>query len=129
MLKNLLNYYPILIAWAVNGGLAVLLGSVAHISSTQEASVTTIVTALVVIFTMWKTREFAINGFVGALSTIAIAAGAFGLHLSSAEIGAAAAVLSGVLALLLHQSVTQAALVRTVNAPVQPFKVFDTLNK
>jgi hypothetical protein len=117
MLKNLLDYYPVLIAWAVNGGLAVLLGNVIHISSTQEAAITTIATALVVIFTMWKTREFAINGFVGALSTIAVAAGSFGLHLSSAEIGAAAAVLSGVLALLLHQSVVQAQFTASLRAP------------
>jgi hypothetical protein len=108
-LKNLLSYEPVLLGWVLNGGLAVLLGNVAHISHTQEAAVTTAATAVVAIVAWVKTTPHAAAGLVGAISTIAVAAGAFGLHLSSAEIGAGAAILSGILALLLRQNVSPAA--------------------
>lgn len=103
---NLLKYEPVLLAWVLNGGLAVLLGNVIHISSTQEAAITTAATALVAAFTWWKTTPHAVSGLVGAISTIAVAASAFGLHLSNAEIGAGAAILSGILALVLRQNVS-----------------------
>lgn len=109
---NLLRYEPVILAWALNGGLAVLLGNLFHISSTQEAAVTTIVTGLVAVYTWFGTKPHAVSGLVGALSTIAVAAGAFGLHLSSAEIGAGAAILSGILALILRQNVSPAASVK-----------------
>jgi hypothetical protein len=116
-LSSVLKYEPVLLAWVLNGGLAVLLGNVIHISSTQEAAVTTIATAAVAIYTAWETRPVAVAAFVGALSTAAVAAGAFGLHFSNAEIGAGAAVLSGVLALILRQNVSSAAAVREANPP------------
>ena len=41
---DFVRYEPVIVAWALNGGLAVLLGNVVGISPTQEAAVTTIVT-------------------------------------------------------------------------------------
>jgi hypothetical protein len=106
---GLLKYEPVILAWVLNGGLAVLLGNVFHISSTQEAAVTTILTALVGIFNWVMTKDHAVAGLVGFISTIAVAASAFGLHLTGAEIGAGVAILSGVLALVLRQNVSPAA--------------------
>lgn len=103
---NILKYEPVVLAWVLNGGLAVLLGNLVHISSTQEAAVTTIATGLVAVWMAIHTRPFAVAGLVGALSTIAVAAGAFGLHLSSAEIGAGAAILSGILGLVFRANVS-----------------------
>ena len=108
-MSGLFKYEPVILAWVLNGGLAVLLGNVIHISSTQEAAVTTIATALVGIFAWWKTSPHAVSGLVAFISTIAVAATAFGLHLSSAEIGAGVAILTGVLALLFRQNVSPTA--------------------
>jgi hypothetical protein len=111
LLKGLLKYEPALLSFVLSGGLAVLLGNVLHISSTQEAAVTTIATALAGVYAWWKTSPHAVGGLVAFISTITVAATAFGLHLSSAQIGAGAAVLSGVLALLFRQNVTPTAAV------------------
>lgn len=105
-MNSILKYEPVLLAWVLSGGLAVLLGNVVGISSTQEAAVTTIATALVGVFTWFRTTPHAVSGLVAFISTIAVAAGAFGLHLSSAEIGAGAAILSGILALVFRQNVS-----------------------
>ena len=108
---DFVKYEPVIVAWAVNGGLAVLLGNVVGISHTQEAAVTTIATGLVAIYTAIKTDNFTVSGFTGALTTIAVAAAAFGLHLSAQEMGAGIAVISGVLGLILRQNVSPAATV------------------
>jgi hypothetical protein len=108
---DFVRYEPVIVAWAVNGGLAVLLGNVVGISHTQEAAVTTIVTGLVAVFTMIKTDNFTVTGFTGVLSTVLVAAAAFGLHLSSQEIGVAVAVIAGIFGLVLRQNVSPAATV------------------
>lgn len=108
-IERLWRYEPAILAWALNGGLAVLLGNVFHITTTQEAAITTVLTACVAIFTAVRTRPVEAAAVVGALSTIAVAAGAFGLHLTSAQIGAGAAILSGIFALALRQNVSPAA--------------------
>ena len=105
------KYEPVIVAWALNGGLAVLLGDVVHISTTQEAAVTTILTGAVAIYTAIKTDNFTVSGFTGALSTVLVAAAAFGLHLSSQEIGVGVAVIAGILGLILRQNVSPKATV------------------
>lgn len=95
-----------MLAWALNGGLAVLLGAVFGISPAQEAAVTTIVTMAAGIFTIARTKEAGAASLTGMLATIAVAAGAFGLHLSSAQIGAGTAALGLVLALALRANVS-----------------------
>jgi hypothetical protein len=106
---DFVRYEPVIVAWAVNGGLAVLLGNVVGISHTQEAAVTTIMTGLVAIYTAVKTDNFTVTGFTGALTTIAVAATAFGLHLSAQEISAGVAIISGIIGLILRGSVSPAA--------------------
>jgi hypothetical protein len=100
------DYEPVIVAWALSGGLAVLLGDVIHISSVQEAAVTTILTGLVALYTMVKTKEFTVTTFTGILTTIAVASAAFGLHLSSQQIGVGVAVIGGIIGLVLRQNVT-----------------------
>jgi hypothetical protein len=106
---DFVKYEPVIVAWALNGGLAVFLGNVVKISSTQEAAVTTIVTALVAIYTAIKTDNFTVAGFTGALSTVLVAAGAFGLHLSSQEMGVGVAIIAGIFGLILRQNVSPKA--------------------
>jgi hypothetical protein len=106
---DFVKYEPVIVAWALNGGLAVLLGNVVGISHTQEAAVTTIVTGLVAIYTAIKTDNFTVTGFTGVLTTVAVAATAFGLHLSAQEISAGVAIISGVIGLILRQNVSPAA--------------------
>ena len=113
-ISGLLRYEPVLLSWVLNGGLAVLLGNVAHVSTAQEGAITTISTAVVAIFTWFKTKDKAVSTLVGFITTIATAAAAFGLHLSSAEIGAGAAILSGILALAFRANATPAAGVKPV---------------
>lgn len=108
IIQRLWNYEPAILSWALSGGLAVLLGNVFHISSTQQASVTTILAALAAIVTALKTKEKEVSVIVGAVVTIATAAAAFGLHLSSSEMGAGAAILSGILALVFRANLTPA---------------------
>jgi hypothetical protein len=99
------DYEPVIVAWALSGGLAVLLGDVVHISSVQEAAVTTILTGLVAIYTMVRTKEFVVTTFTGVLTTIAVAAAAFNLHLTSQQIGVGVAVIGGIIGLVLRQNV------------------------
>ena len=113
-ISGLLKYEPVLLSWVLNGGLAVILGNVAHVSSTQEGAITTISTAVVAIFTWLKTKDKAVSTLVGLITTIATAASAFGLHLSSAELGTGAAILSGVLALAFRANATPKAGVKPV---------------
>lgn len=109
VIAEIRDYEPVIVSWALSGGLAVLLGVVFHISPVQEAAVTTILTGLVAVYTMVKTREFVVSAFTGVLTTIAVAAAAFGLHLSSQQIGVGVAVIGGVVALGLRQNVTPKA--------------------
>jgi hypothetical protein len=108
-LSGLFKYEPVLLAWVLNGGLAVLLGNLVHITTTQEAAVTTFATGLVAVYTWFTTSDKALSTLVGFISTIAVAASAFGLHLSSAQIGAGAAILSGILALVFRAQATPVA--------------------
>jgi hypothetical protein len=112
-LTDLERYEPVIVAWALNGGLAVLLGNLVHISSTQEAAVTTIFTAAVAIYSAIRTRPFEVSLFTGAVTTIGVAAAAFGLHLPAHDVGIGAAVLSALVALLLRTNVTPAASVNS----------------
>lgn len=67
-----------------------------------------ILTAVAAIVTAVKARPVEVSAIVGGVSTIAVAAAAFGLHLSGAEIGALAAILSGILGLVFRANLTPA---------------------
>jgi len=109
MISGILKYEPVVLAWVLNGGLAALLGNVFHLGSTKEAAITTILTAIAGIYSWIMTKDKVVSSLTAAISTIAVAASAFGLHLSSAEIGAGVAILSGIVALALRQNVSPSA--------------------
>ena len=70
------------------------------------ADVSLIATAVTTIATAFATRPASVPVITGAIVEILTLAGAFGLHLSSAQIGAATPLVSVVVALLLRQAVT-----------------------
>jgi hypothetical protein len=106
---DFIKYEPVIVAWALNGGLAVLLGDVVHLTSVQTAAVTTIATGVVAIFTALHTKPFAATAFTGALTTILVAGAAFGLHLPATDIGVGVAVLASVAGLGLRANVSPVA--------------------
>jgi uncharacterized membrane protein len=112
---DFIKYEPVILAWALNGGLAVLLGDMFHITTTQEAAVTTIATGVVAVFTALHTKPFAATAFTGALTTVLVAGAAFGLHLPSQDIGVGVAILAAVAGLGLRANVSPVAA-----APVEP---------
>lgn len=70
------------------------------------AAVEMIGAALVTIVTALATRPVSVPIVTGAVSEIATAAGAFGLHMTAAQIGALTPIVSIVVALLLRQAIT-----------------------
>ena len=106
---DFIKYEPVIVAWALNGGLAVALGDVAHLTSVQEAAVTTIATGLVAIFTALHTKPFAATAFTGALTTVLVAGAAFGLHLPAQDIGVGVAILASIAGLGLRANVSPVA--------------------
>ena len=105
-LRVLLAAEPAVAAWAANGGLALILGYVAHLSSVQEAAVTTIATALAAVFTAFRARPVAVSVLTGAIATAVTASAAFGLHLPAEVIAASVSLLSAVLGLVFRQNLT-----------------------
>lgn len=107
--SKLVAYEPAVLAWAVNGGAAIVLAFVFNLGAPQTAAITTVTTALAALVTALKARPAAVSVVVGALATIAQAAAAFGLHLPPTVIGAITAVASAVLGLLFRQNLTPTA--------------------
>ena len=111
-LKRLLALIQAEPAVFVNG-LAALVSVLAafgvRASPHQVAAVATIGTAVAAIVTAWMTRPVQVPVIIGAVTSIAVASAAFGLHLSAAEIGAAAPLVSLVVSLLLRQALTPVA--------------------
>jgi hypothetical protein len=120
---DFIKYEPVIVAWALNGGLAVLLGNVVHLTSIQEAAVTTIATGAVAIFTALHTKPFAATAFTGALTTILVAGAAFGLHLPAQDIGVGVAVIAALAGLGLRANVSPVAVKPTTSPPIQPVPV------
>jgi hypothetical protein len=111
-LKNLLASEPAIVAWATGGGLAMLAAYVFHFTQTQEAAAATIVTGLAAIVTVIATKERSVTVVIGALTTIIVAAGAFGYHPAPKTVSVILAVASVALALLFRQNITPMAKLR-----------------
>lgn len=107
-LQALLAYEPAAIAWAANGGIAVIVGVLVPLTPVETAAVTTITTALAAIYTAIRARPVAVSIITGAMATVATAAGAFGLHLPSAVIATAVSVLGAILGLVFRANLTPA---------------------
>lgn len=110
VVKKLFSYLnreePAAAAWAVNGGLALLLGNFVHLTATQGAAVTTGVTAVVALFTMFRTTPAAVGMLTGTLSALAAASATFGLHLQPVQVSVAVAVMSGLMGLMTRANVS-----------------------
>lgn len=126
-LKALWVYEPAALSWALNGGVALVCAYAFGLNGTQEAAVTTIVTALAAVATALQARPVVIPAVVGGLTTALTAAAAFGLHVSPDVIALGSSVVSAALALLFRQNLTPLATIRAqrprpapVPGPVPP---------
>ena len=106
---SLIRSEPAVILYAASAVLTAVITFGCRATPGQAAAVATIATAAVTIITALTTRPVTIPVVTGAVATIATAAGAFGLHLTTDQIGAAVPVLSIILALVLRQNVTPVA--------------------
>lgn len=107
-LKGLFQYEPAVLAWAINGGVALVIGYLTPLTATQAAAVTLITTALATIYTAVKARPIVVSAVTGALATALTAVAAFGLDFSSASIANVVAVAGGLLGLLFRANLTPA---------------------
>lgn len=110
------TFQPAMYLYILNAGVALLVAFGLPLNSTVVAAITTIATAILAGVAAFMTRPVSVSALTGAAATILTAAGAFKLHLSANEIGAAVTALSIVLALLLHQNVTPVAKIQAAKA-------------
>lgn len=121
--RALLAYEPAVLAWALNGGIAMLVTYAFGFSRTWEAATATIVTGLAAVYTALRARPPVVPAAIGALTTIVTAAAVFGFHPSSHAIAIGTSVASVVLSLVFRSNLTpKAALKRPVpvSAPGHP---------
>lgn len=111
-LKNVLQYEPAVLAWAINGGIALVIGNLTHLSTGQAGAITVVTSALAMIYTAARTRPVAVSVITGALATIATAVGYFGLHLDPTVVAAVVSIVSTLLGLLTRQNVTPKASIK-----------------
>lgn len=115
-LQAMVTTEPAVLLYALNAVLAAVVAFGVKATPGQTAAVTTIAAGVITVVTAWAARPVPVTTVTGAVATIAIAAGAFGLHLSAAEIGTAVPVLSVVLSLILRQAVTPVVTLRARGA-------------
>jgi hypothetical protein len=111
-LRRLVTYEPAVVAWAVNGGIAVLAAWVFNLTSTEEAAVATAVTALAAVYTAASTRPSDVPGIIGGLATVVTAAAAFGFHPPAHWIALGTAAAAVILPLVLRVNLTPVAAIR-----------------
>jgi hypothetical protein len=111
-IKHLWAEEPAVTAWALGGGLAMLVAYVFHFDHTQQAAAATIVTALAAIVVVFATKEKSVTAITGALATIIVAASAFGFHPSPHAVATILAAASIALGFLFRQNVEPVALAR-----------------
>lgn len=107
-MRKIFGYEPAVLIYTVNAIVAMLASYGLPLTHSQVAAITTIATAILTITTAAMTRPIVVSTVTAALGTLLTAAAAFGLHLTSNQIGTTVAALSIVLALLLRQHVTPA---------------------
>ena len=94
------------IAYALSAGVTAWAAFGFRAPAHDVAAVEMIGAALTGIATAFATRPVSVPLITGAVLEIATAAGAFGLHMTAAQLGALTPVVSIVVALLLRQAVT-----------------------
>lgn len=118
--RYLFMFEPAVVAWALNGGVAVLAAWAFHLTSFEEASVATIVTAAATIYTAAAARPADVPTIIGALTTIVTAAAAFGFHPPAQWIAVGTAAVSIVLPLVFRVNLTPLAAIKANQAPPVP---------
>jgi hypothetical protein len=102
------RWEPALYLSIVNAALAAAVAWGLPLSHIQTAAVITIVTAVLAMATAVLTRPVEVSALTGAGVTLLTALGAFGLHLTQAQLGTGVALVSIVLGLILRQHVSPA---------------------
>lgn len=97
---------PAVLAYAISAAITAWAAFGFRAPPHDVADVSLISNALVTIVTALATTPRSVPVITGAIVELLTTAGGFGLHLSSAQIGAAAPLISIVVALLLRQAVT-----------------------
>lgn len=106
---KIFGYEPATILYAVNAAVALLVSYGLPLNHDMAAAITVIATAVLTIATAVMTRPFVVSSVTAAVGSLLAAVAAFGLHLSSDQIGTSVTALSIVLLLLLRQNVSPAS--------------------
>jgi hypothetical protein len=93
---------PSALLFGINALLNMLVAWGVNLSPDQTGAVATISTAVITIITAAATRPVGLQLITGAVSSVAVAFGAFGLHLAANQISTGTVVLSIVLAGIFH---------------------------
>ncbi|MFG2001666.1 hypothetical protein ACGFNU_21200 [Spirillospora sp. NPDC048911] len=99
---------PAIIAYVINGGVALLVAFGLPASQGQVEAVTVITTAIAAAVTAVMTRPLVVSTLTGSLATVMAALAAFRIDFNAEQIGQSVAFVSLVLALLLRQNVSPA---------------------
>lgn len=108
-MKRFLSLNPVAVLYAVNVAVALVVSFGFGLSHNQVAAITVIASAVLTLPAAFTARPVALGAITGAITTGLTAAAAFGLNLSSEQVGYAAAGVSVVVGLFTHQSVIPAA--------------------
>jgi len=102
------RWEPAAYLYVFNAALAAAIAWGLPLNHTQTAAATVIVTAILTMVTAVLTRPVEVSALMGAAVTLVTALGAFGFHLSQAQIGTGTALLSIVLGFILRIHVSPA---------------------
>jgi hypothetical protein len=105
-LATLARDEPAILAWALSAAATAWAAFGFRAPAHDVAAVALTGTAIVTILTALAARPASVPVITGAVVEILTASAAFGLHLTSAQIGAAAPLVSIVVSLLLRQALT-----------------------
>lgn len=99
---------PAMILYSLNAVVALAVSFGLNLTHNQEAAVTTAAAAVLTMATAAATRPVAVSALTGALATGITAAGTFGLHLTTGQVGSLVAVVTIVLMHTLRANVSPA---------------------
>lgn len=106
------KYSPVFVLYALNTLVAALVTWGLPLTTTQTAAISTIATAVLGLVAAFAVHPFPIPAATAAISTVLVAAAAFGFHLGQDKITALVGVVSLVAAYITHQLVTPQAAIK-----------------
>jgi hypothetical protein len=110
------KYEPAVYLYAANALVALAVAYGLPLTELQTAAVTTIATAVLTVWTAFRTRPVDVSAVTAAVGIALAAAAAFGLDLSADQTGTTVAALSIVLALVLRANVSPVVKVTPVSS-------------